>query len=253
MTTELEKYSFSGLSSFESCPYGFYLRYIEKAEEEGNCFSSYGTLMHSLLERHNKGELPPSNLASTFMWEFESAVPEPFPPNKYADLKELYYTQGLAFFNQFRGNDQIEKIGIEAEFEVQINDWILRGVSDLIYKDKRGIIVLDYKSKAKFKSKDEQSKYARQLYLYSKYVKETYGEFPKYLEFDMFRKQHRVVIPFNEDDYNEAIEWADSIVKKIRTAWVYPQVEDDFFCRYLCSYRSQCDIGKQAVKGWRKQ
>ena len=58
--------------------------------------------------------------------------------------------------------------------------------------------MLDHKSKGKFKSKKEQAEYARQLYVYAKYVKEKYGKFPKVLIFNMFNAGELIKIPFNK-------------------------------------------------------
>ena len=89
----VEKYSFSKLSAWWTCPYGYYLRYIKHQKGIGNAFSSYGTLVHEIMEKYAKGEAELWDLPQMFEWLFDSAVPETFPPNKYVDLKENYYKQ----------------------------------------------------------------------------------------------------------------------------------------------------------------
>lgn len=241
---EKEKYSFSRLSSWWVCPYGWKLNYIDGHEGIGNAFSSYGTLIHSILERYAKGELALKELPETFEWEFPAAVEEEFPPNKYVDLKTSYYEQGLNFLTNFSGYDKYKILGVEEEFKIDIDDWIFHGFIDIHYLDEDGrLIVRDYKSKASFKSKEEQKEYARQLYLYSAYIKQKYGKFPDELQFLMFRKQSEPVrIQFDEGAYDEAFSWARYTVEQIREAFDYPPKCDSFYCANLCNHREYCDL-----------
>ena len=84
----VERYSFSKLSSWWTCPYGYFLRYIEHKAGIGNAFASYGTLVHEIMEKYAKGEVELWDLPQMFEWLFDSAVQEEFPPNKYVDLRE---------------------------------------------------------------------------------------------------------------------------------------------------------------------
>lgn len=241
----VERYSFSKLSAWWQCPYAFYQRYILGKQGIGNAFSSYGTLVHSILERYAKGELELWNLSSVFEWEFDNAIPYKFPRNKYTDLRESYYSQGVNFLSHFHGYESCEVLGVEQDFEIPIDDWKMIGFIDLIFIDERGrLVIRDYKSKAAFKNADEQHKYARQMYIYSLYIKEKYGRFPDVLQFLMFRKQKTVEIKFSEPDFDESIEWAKNTVRVIRDALSYPPVSkdcDDFFSQNLCNHREYCE------------
>lgn len=238
---DVERFSFSKLSTFYTCKYGYKQRYIDGKKGIGNAFSSYGSFVHSLMEDYAKGDIPLSSLPDIYEWEFNDKVPEEFPYNKYVDLRESYYKQGLDFLQHFEGYSDIEIIGVEKEFEIPIDDWIFMGVIDLIYRDNTGIVIRDYKSKASFKNKEEQKKYARQLYLYSLYIKRTYGEYPSRVEFLMFRKQKPISIEFNIDSYKEAIAWARKAVSDIRECWDYSSNCDEFFAQNLCNHREYCE------------
>lgn len=245
-----ERYSFSKLSAWWTCPYGYYQRYIERKKGIGNAFSSFGTLVHDIMERYAKGTLQLWDLACVYEWEFDSAVKENFPPNNFVDLKDTYYKQGLNFLKNFEGYDDIKILGAEEDFVIKIDDWEFNGIIDLLYEDANGkLIIRDYKSKASFKNAEEQKKYARQLYLYSMHVKEKYGRFPDELQFLMFRKQKEpVVIPFCQDDYDEALTWAKKTVEIIRNAIDYPSQCDEFYGNYLCNHREYCDLKVEAPK-----
>ena len=239
----LEQYSFSKLSSWWTCPYGYKLKYIDHNAGIGNAFSSFGTLVHSIMERYAKNELNLGQLPSVYEWEFESAVQEKFPWNKYVSLRETYYQQGLDFLRNFDGYDSYKILGVEDEFRIQIDDWIFNGIIDLVFEDENGkLIVRDYKSKAAFKDDAELKKYARQLYLYSMYIKEKYGRYPDELQFLMFRKQKLVSIQFDEEMLSEAKQWAIKTVAIIREAFDYPPTCDLFYGSNLCNHREYCTL-----------
>ncbi len=126
------------------------------------------------------------------------------------------------------------------------------GYIDLIFEDDGEIVIRDYKSKAEFKNDKELKEYARQMYLYSTYVKKEYGKFPKELQFLNFRKtMEPKIIAFDEDDYNEAIEWANDTVREIRNAFAYPPVSlrcGDFYANELCNHRKYCMYNEAVIK-----
>lgn len=243
MESEKERFSFSKLSSFHNCKYAYYLTYHRHLKGTTNCFSSYGLLIHSLMERFEKGELDLWNLVDTYEWEFESAVPEEFPSLKYCkDMRKLYYEQGLEYLKQFKGYDGKKILEVEAQFDYDIDDWVFNGIIDLVYEDENGkLVIQDYKSKSAFKNKREQGEYARQLYLYSLYVKKKYGRYPDYLRFAMFRKNTFVDIPFDPKGLEEAIFWAKDTVAQIRECWDYTPHCEEFYGQYLCNHRCYCE------------
>lgn len=202
------------------------------------------------MERYAKKEIDLWDLVSIYEWEFDSTVKEPFPKSKFCpNMRELYFTQGKEFLKSFPGYEDIKILEVESAFEKEIDDWLFNGIIDLVYEDKDGnLVIQDYKSKSKFKSKKEQAEYARQLYLYSLYIKDKYGRYPQKLKFLMFRHNTPVEIDFSEKDFNEAILWAKNTVKEIRTCWNYPPQLDDFYCSNLCNHREQCEFKEEYDK-----
>jgi len=254
VSRELEKYSFSKLSSWWTCPYGYKLKYIDHKAGIGNAFSSYGTLVHSIMERYARGEIALEDLVSVYEWEFESAVSEEFPWNKYVKLHDTYYEQGLNFLRSFQGYDGYKILGVEEDFTIQIDDWNFVGIIDLVFVDADGrLIIRDYKSKASFKDDTEKQKYARQLYLYSLYVKEKYGRYPDELQFLMFRKQTNVNIPFDMSALEEATKWASETVKIIREAFDYPATCEKFYGDSLGNHREYCELKPKEKPSWQRK
>lgn len=220
------------------------LTYIEHKKGIGNCFSSYGSEVHSIMERYAKGEIDLWFLADIYDWEFDAAVPEAFPDSTFCkDMRQLYYQQGLIYLKNFAGYDDINILEVESKFDYDIDDWVFNGVIDLVYEDKDGkLVIQDYKSKSLFKSKKELASYARQLYLYSLYITQKYGRPPDLMKFVLFRKNKEVVIPYKKADLLEAVTWAKNTVNDIRCCFDYAPSCEDFYCHNLCNHREYCEM-----------
>jgi len=239
----MKTYSFSGLNSFYTCPYAYYLHYIEKREEIDNAFNLYGSFVHEILEKYFKGELELFELADYYEEHFDEKVPLDFPPNAFVDLGQTYYDNGLAYLESFEGLDGYEVLGVELEFTIPIFDgYALHGFIDLLLKDPRGdIVIMDHKSKKKFTSKEEKEKYARQLFLYALYVHEHYGRWPKRIVFNTFRSQKYVKIQFTEEALQEALNWAKETIEAIESTTEWNACPSEFFCDHICGYRESCE------------
>lgn len=237
-----ERYSFSKLSSFNTCKYGYKLTYIDHVKGIGNCFSSYGSEVHSIMERYAKGEIELWDLSDVFEWEFDAAVPEKFPSLQFCpDMRKLYYEQGVTFLQNFPGYDDCNIMEVEESFDYDIDDWTFTGIIDLVFEDKDGrLIIQDYKSKSSFKSKREQAEYARQLYLYSMHISKKFGRNPDILRFFLFRKNTIVDIKFDPRGVQEALSWARETVRAIRECWDYPPTCESFYGENLCNHREHC-------------
>lgn len=249
-------WSFSRINSFHTCKYMWYLTYIEKLKGLQNGHAEAGTLMHELMEDLSNNKLCLWDLVDEWKTRFNSNVKSKFMYNKYVDLKNKAFNNGVNFLETFEGFSDIgEVVSVEEKVETVLYDDITGkeykfiGYIDLLLRDKDGrYIVLDHKSKSGFKKGkvkgvqvDEQHDYARQLYCYSKFVKEKYGEYPKELIFNMFNKKELIHIPFNMDDMNEAIKWCCEVIRNIYSELEFEPNVDYMFCHYLCGQRDKCN------------
>lgn len=237
-------YSFSKLSSYDTCPRMWQLTYLEKTPKLENVFSTYGTLTHEILERYEKGEIDLASLPAVFEWEWDAAFAElEWPPNKFVDLEENYKKQGIAFFENFPGfGDEVKILGVEQHFMFPIDDFYLQGFIDLAYQKDDQLVILDWKTAKTYTKKDLVHK-QRQPYLYATWVKDQFGRFPDEIRFYHTRENKITVIPFDENDYREAVDWAKRQVKELRSAWTFEPTPSEFFCRYICSVRGSCECG----------
>lgn len=247
------KFSFSSLTTYERCPYNFYLNYILKKENMENGFSQYGTFCHSLLEQYAKGEIPVYSLLNTYKEKFDDEVILQFPYNRYVDLREKYYENGIEYFREFEGFDDYEILGVEKEVNFKIGKYNMTGIIDLVVRNKEGKIeILDHKSKdlkmpPKKKWQEDRYNtelyhYLRQLYIYSVAIFDEYGEYPSHLNFNCFRIRKWFRIPFEKPDYDESVEWVTKTIEKIYSDYVMAdRYENKFFCNNICSSRRVCD------------
>lgn len=237
------QWSFSRLNSFATgCKYCWFENYANRREDGvQNAFAEYGLLMHEILEKVDKGEIMLWDTLELYKKGFVEI--SSFPPNKWVDLRERYYEQGINFLSNYKLDNNYEVISVEENVNVDINGYQFTGYIDKVMRDKRdgNLVILDHKSKSKFKSKKEQQEYARQLYLYAYAVKQKYGKYPKMLIFNMFRYNTEVPIFFKKDDMYEAIQWMTDVIDEIKNCEVFPVTDDSFFREQLCEFRHDID------------
>lgn len=243
-------YSYSQLSSFDGCPYGFYLQRIERMEQTQNAFAEQGTLIHDLLDQWAKGVLTAEQLPDEYERRYPDEVlcswPRMLASKGYA---EKTYNQGLHYFQNFDEFRGYTVVAAEEKFRTDIAERPFIGIVDMVLRDQitDELIVLDHKSKSLASFRKSEDEMYRQQLIYSKYIKEKYGVFPDRLMFNLFKedglKQER---PFVESQYNEALAWATDIIEKIESYdivdWLQSK-DQDFFCTELCSMRKHCANG----------
>ncbi len=252
-------WSFSRLNSFYNCCYEWKLHYIECNKSENGAFGEYGSLMHEILEKYIKEELSLFELNQYYEKHFNDKIPHDFPPNKYVDIRQSYYDKGIEYLNNIDLDlDRYEILGVEKEIRFKIEDKDFVGYIDLLVKDKETgeIIIIDHKS-ASIKilkngsiSKSDQKhflEFKRQLYLYSIPIVKEYGSVSK-LKWNMFKDQKWIEIPWKQEEYDEAIQWAKDTLKLIENESLWLPNQDYYYCNYLCGQRNNaCEFKPQPI------
>lgn len=245
---DLPEYSYSKVKLFYDCPYSFFERYcddIDKRFITSNGVTEFGTFVHKILELYAKGILNKKEMLDYYYQNFSKEIKSSFVlqlTDKFSkDLFENYYESGKRYIEDFDEFRNFSIIEAEYEFREEILDsFILHGKIDLIARDENNnLVIIDHKSKGKFK-KGEKEEYAKQLYLYALAVKRKYGEYPKYLFFNMFRTQEMIKIEFNIDEYNRVLKWFISCVDEIENTFDFTANKNTFFCRNFCDFRKIC-------------
>ena len=236
------KWSFSKLESYSHCPMGFKLTYLDKVPDAENAFGEYGTFCHSLLEGWAKDEIPAIALADAYEEGYDDAVKHAFPPFPKG-MGEKYFQQGYDYFASFDGfGDQYEVLSVEEKFELDIGGYRFVGIADLVLRDKNTgeITVIDHKSKSSSTMKKDLPTFRKQLYIYAAYVMERFGEYPKYLKFNLFRENDWVTEEFDLHVYEDTMKWVVETIENILFETEWKVSPSSYFCRFVCGVADSC-------------
>lgn len=238
-------WSYSRLSTFEDCPYRWYLRYIAKIPESPKFYAMYGTLMHELIEQYYRGELDKKDLLVAFSVRFSSMQCGGLP---VSSTIQKYTQDAISYLSEFRPFPY-EMVAVEKKVKFQIDGKPFIGFIDFLGKQGEDFIIVDNKSRAlKLRSarqkptlKDQElDEMLRQLYLYAAAVEQEYGKFPTKLCFNCFRTGTFIEEPFVKSKYDEAVAWAAQNIENLKEITdFYPQ-PDFFSCRYICGVAHEC-------------
>lgn len=241
-------YSYSQLSSFAECPYGFFLERIDKVPKKNNAFAEQGSLIHDLIDQWAKGrisaELLPQEYERRYPDEVVTSWPRMLASKGYA---EKTFLQGLEYFKNFDRFDGYEIIDTEEKFTTKIGGRPFTGIIDMILRDRKTgeLIILDHKSKSLSAFRKEEKTIYRQQYMYAQYINEKYDVWPDRLMFNLFKEGGvKKDKPFDKAEFDQTIKWAIDIMEKIETFdvmdWLESKETSDFFCQELCSVRDSC-------------
>ena len=119
-------WSFSRIEAFHQCPYAWKIKYIDCERGDDNAYGQYGKVCHEILERYFAYELEEKEMVDEFIWKFGIDITEPFPYNKFSDLRQTYYEKGLHYFETFKEEDITfdtfdEIVGVEMKVEFEID------------------------------------------------------------------------------------------------------------------------------------
>lgn len=247
------RWSYSRLTSFEHCPYEFYLNYIVNDDEvypsEGNYYAEAGLFVHKILELALSGEMKIDDAPQYFIDHFEENIQH---ETRQATMDSTYeaFLSYLAEedFEWLRG---YEILGVELKCEFEIEKYPFVGYIDLLLRDKSDgrLVIVDHKSaqyplqkngKVYANQKSSFQTYKRQMYLYSYFLNLSMNELPKELWWNHFKVNKRVKIPFVMEEYEEAIRWFRHQIFLIEREEEYEPKINFFYCKNLCNFRNSC-------------
>lgn len=253
------RFSFSALTTYESCAYSYKLTYIDKCERESNFYGQYGNLIHDVMYQYFAGNLDVFELSGYFQDRYPLAVTA-FPPAYPVGMEEAYKEAGLVFFDNFSFDKTMYDIIMnEEKLDFDFDDGIqFVAKPDLILFEKESgdFVLYDYKTSAPFKTdkrngneivdKKKLEGYYKQMYIYT-YALRNY----KFTPIDKItlwftRPNRQVTINWNEKDEEKAIQWLEGEVTKIKKDEKFlPNTSNPYFCNNLCSVRKSCEFRPQ--------
>lgn len=248
-------WSYSRVELFESCPYRWFLTYLQepKLVKEKKFYAEYGLFMHEILEMFFRGKLNKRQAVIKYLTEYSDRMNVSGKPND--KILQSYFKKGKEYLESLE-LFPFEMIDVEKRINFDINGIPFVGVIDYLGKDADGnFVIVDNKSRdlkprsgreTPTKKDEELDVMLRQLYIYSHAVKQIYGELPKYLCFNCFKNGNLIIEQFDEDAYNKTILWVTNEINEImNTDDFYPN-RDFFQCYYLCGMNEHCEYDQEA-------
>lgn len=244
-------FSYTQLTTFATCHYNYFLKYIEEGplEEAQNAFAQYGTLIHGLIDEWAKGMLPLEDMAQAYQDRYSDVVTVPFP-RYMRGITEKMYDAGLSYCKNFVGFPGYDILATEKTYFTDIGSHKFKGVVDMILRDQEsgGLVILDHKSKSLSTFKKERKTIWKQQVLYSKFVHDELNEWPTTLAFNLFREGGMIIAQqFDMAEYERTIDWATKIMDEIEANDLLDMIEmkekPDAFCNDICGMREHCAFG----------
>lgn len=239
-------WSFSRITSFEDCPYQWFLIYIFGSEKRSGFFAEYGTFMHTILSSYISGELSKERLVPYFTGNFLSNVTAKAPSSA---IFRNYFQDGINYLSNIDfPHKNILAVEDEIRFKFAGHEFV--GFIDCL-SDDDGLTVTDHKSRAlkprskrktPTKSDEELDLYFRQLYVYAAGVKAKYGVYPKWLEFNCFRTHTLIREPFDEKKLHDTEVWASELIQRITDCDTWNPMPEFWQCKELCDVSQDCEF-----------
>ena len=241
-------YSYSRLNSYNTCPYGFKLTYIDKLDRDQNAFAEYGLLVHEILEKMWLNKIDYKDMVQEYKDNYEYYLLHNFPPFPKG-MNTKYYDAGLDFFQSVDLNkDDFNVIMIEDTIYHTLKGIDLVVKPDAIIQEKSSgkHILLDYKtSKLYGNSYDDKKieKYLIQMSLYSYILWLENNIEIQEIWIWFIRNQEIKKFKFDENLILKMIDWLESTYQKIQsdTEWVANNgKKNKYFCTWLCGVSHSC-------------
>lgn len=227
-------FSFSRLSSHDTCPLMWEYNYVDELKGLTNFYAQYGTFAHLIFELYAKGKIEDP----LYVWDkfYNKRVFQTSPD--IPKWEEKWFNEGREFFARFEwfGGDTV---WTEEHVMIDFDSFLFQGFVDRLESRGKDLVIVDFKSSKPFTASEIETK-GRQMYLYSRAVKDKLGKYPNKLEFLHFRQNKSTVIDFSLKEYNTAVDWAKGKVKEIMSAEEFPPKPNFFFCNNICNFREIC-------------
>lgn len=219
-------------------------------EPESHGTSEFGRFVHKILELYGNGELSPDTMLEYYKENYSTNVVSDFTlnigPNFSKDMGQKYYNDGLNFLKRFTGFP-FKILDTEKRFEVEYKGkFTLNGSIDVVADLNGQTVVIDYKSKGKWKNIQEMMEYEKQLYIYAYAMYKIYNKFPDKMAFFLFRFNKWTWVEFSIDRLKEVLKWVEDTVDEIESEFEFDPITQtndgqfNFFCSNFCDFRHQC-------------
>ncbi|GEM_PF-3634356 len=241
-------FSYSNLSTFETCKLLWKKIYIEKIERKSGFYAEVGLIFHETLEKYFKEEIESYQMLDYYKDNYSRVVVSDEPPFPKG-IGEKYYQDGITFFSNFDfSRDDYDMLNVEEPVKTTISEIMFVIKPDLVMRDKetQNIILMDYKTSNPYQpngtiKKDKILPYARQLQLYASllWAEKQIEVNQMWLWFVRYNKIEKFAVS-PEKAFNNLQKFLAEI-EEIKNEKDFPaNTSNKFFCDTFCSYSEDC-------------
>ncbi len=143
--------SYSSISTYEKCPFQYFLQYVEKLEAPRSPALSFGSSLHGALERFHSG----TDKLSPGLDDLLRFMDEAWEGEGYADAEEeaAYRQRGREILTRYYESNCAKPaipVALEQRFLLPMEGWELSGVMDRVDRYPDGSYeIIDYKTNKK--------------------------------------------------------------------------------------------------------
>lgn len=143
---EHKKTSYSRYSSYDNCGLQYLLGQVLGLDPETTFYMAYGSLIHTLLEDLERGELP-ADLEALVAEAKRRWRPEAYPPGAVSEWLKRDCTEILDRYLRLEMGNGHKTLRVEEKFEFDVAGWTVRGKIDRIDEVYgNGLRLCDYKT-----------------------------------------------------------------------------------------------------------
>jgi hypothetical protein len=170
-----KKYSFSALTSWEECTWGYYLQRLLKVDSKDNFYNLMGAVVHDdCLDSYKNGKITKQEMFEVFKDGFNTIVSEGYrldsDDGKNEEQLNSYYNCIKHYLLNYYEVDNIDHEENEAEMWTELKGNVFIGYIDHYFSTTEGIhYIRDYKTSSMY-APAKRFHYGRQLILYTKYL-----------------------------------------------------------------------------------
>ena len=255
MEKKLNRFSFTGISTFKNCPKAFEFKYIEEQPEAFTSIEAHmGTSVHTVLEwayRQRQEGKEPGVVEALDQYKdafWNSGEMERVKVIKTGITVNDYFEKGKTFvtyfFNTIFPSDTSDTLLIENMFLIPLTDEIdFKGVIDRVARGKDGIIrVIDYKTGKAGHPMDNL-----QLPSYAMYVFENNPDNEIQLCIEDLREQRTLTASFHREEVEGIRSALLGDIAQILEAAEF-RTQPSILCLW-CGYNHICPNPHEAVNG----
>lgn len=248
------RFSYSSVTTFETCPYSFKLSYIDSLPRENNFYAEYGTLFHTCFEKFFKGEMEAFELSQYFADNYSRVIVshEPYSP---VGIGQKYKEQGQFFFDNFSfPKENYDVLIVEDKIDLDIEGERFVAKPDLVLRDKATGLnyLIDYKTSTPWRIDKRSGKeiadtkklegYKKQMYLYCHALRTKRNMPIKQVALWFPRARREYAFDWEQVEEDKVLFWANNMIRTIKSENIFAyNNKNTYFCENLCSVRKFCE------------